>query len=470
MELDISDANLRGTSSLTLAQSLFLSISRLSFPFLLESGNCGLPDISRYSFMGAEPFISMKSVEGIVTVREKGEEIEIAGDPFHVLHTLLGRFRQESHPIFPFTGGAVGYIGYEAAQYIESVPDRKGDHLSIPDMSFSFYDTVVVVDHDSDKVYIASSGFPAEGEERERRSAERAAYFRDIIMTPSGETDAGFFKTGPLSSNCGREDYMDGVEKIKRYIAEGDVYQANLSQRFSASFEGEPFKLYTKLAELNPVPFGAYLSYPDFSVISNSPERFLFLREGRLETRPIKGTMARSAARDMDEAGRQRLRESAKDGAEHIMIVDLERNDLGRVCRYGTVRVDEMKMIESYSNLHHMVSVVSGQVLEGMGPVDCIRAAFPGGSITGAPKVRAMEIINEVEPNPRWIYTGSMGYIGFDGTMDLNIAIRTALVKAGKIYFSVGGGIVADSDPGSEYEETMLKGAVFRAMAAGGEE
>ena len=205
---------------------------------------------------------------------------------------------------------------------------------------------------------------------------------------------------------------------------------------------------------------------PELSVISNSPERFLSLRGGRLESKPIKGTISRDTDDNLDILKQKALRESRKDMAEHIMIVDLVRNDLGRVCKYGTVKVDRLMDIESYANLHHMVSTVSGEITEGVSPVDCIRAAFPGGSITGAPKVRAMEIIHEIEQCPRWIYTGSIGYIGFDGSMDLNIAIRTAFIKNGKVYFSAGGGIVADSVPESEYEETLLKGEIFKKIAS----
>ena len=246
---------------------------------------------------------------------------------------------------------------------------------------------------------------------------------------------------GPLSSDWSKSSYLGALEKIKGYIEDGDIYQANLSQRFSGEFKGSAYELYRQMQEVNPVPFGAYLQLPGVSIVSNSPERFLSLRNEKLETRPIKGTIARGEDDCSDTDAIKELQASKKDGAEHLMIVDLERNDLGRVCRFGSVQVEDLMRIETYSNLHHMVSTVSGIVKEGISPIDCIRAAFPGGSITGAPKLRAMEIINEVEPVPRWIYTGSIGYIGFDGGMDMNIAIRTAFISGDKICFSVGGSL-----------------------------
>ncbi|MBE9503034.1 MAG: aminodeoxychorismate synthase component I [Proteobacteria bacterium] len=447
-----------------LVDALFSSVQSLPNAFLMESASNNLSYSGRFSFIGADPFLTFES-KGRQLRKTSGNKVEESeGNPFVELRAVLVEFGEASHPVYPFCGGAVGYMGYESAELIETLRARKEDCFSIPDMRFCFYDVVVIYDHQEDKAHLSSTGFPESGINRTKRAKERFNYFKEIL-SKKAEMEEVEPVVGELSSNFSRSNYFEAVGKIKDYISEGDIYQANLSQRFSAIFKGSDYLLYGKFKKANPVSFGAYLRYDDFSVISNSPERFLSLRDGRLETRPIKGTIKRVSDGVKDAALMEQLKNSAKDCAEHVMIVDLERNDLGRVCRYGSVKVDNLKIIESYSNLHHMVSTVSGQLREGMDAVDCITAAFPGGSITGAPKVRAMEIIHEVEPDPRWIYTGSIGYIGFDGSMDLNIAIRTALVKDEKIYFSVGGGIVADSDPQSEYEETLLKGEVFRNLS-----
>ncbi len=464
---EIGDFPSRGRSEKgfpALVEDIFASIANLSFPFLLDGGGPVPSDAGRFSFLGADPFMTLEACGDRLKIWTGDTAEERKADPLSVLEELLARFREEGHPLFPFTGGAVGYIGYETGERIESLPPRKEDAISIPDVRFSFYDAVIILDHWEKRVFVASTGFTDKGDKSEKRARERARFFRSLLGVEE-RSGSGDVSIGEPVANIGRDDYLAAVERVKGYIERGDVYQVNISQRLSAPFEGSSFTLYRRFRNINPVPFGAYLSFPDLAVASNSPERFLRLKGGIIETRPIKGTLRRSEGTSGDRISREALRMSVKDGAEHLMIVDLERNDLGRVCRYGTVRVREFKRIETYSNLHHMVSIIEGEVREGTGAVDCIRAAFPGGSITGAPKIRAMEIIHEVEPNPRWIYTGSIGYIGFDGTMDLNIAIRTAFVTSGRVFFSVGGGIVADSDPEREYDEVLLKGEVFRKAA-----
>jgi len=447
--------------------SLFFPLMGEPSPFILESPPAGEnKDISRFSFSGCGPFLSFEARGDEISLT-RGNEIErLKGDPLSMLQNLLSKYRSEAHPVFPFAGGAVGYIGYEAGEGLESLPPRKGDVFSLPDISFAFYDLVLAVDHLEKRSFLISTGFPEHGAKSDKRCRERLDYFKGLLLRGANCVERAPYLTGPLSSSYSKPSYLEAVHKIKAYIEEGDIYQANLSQRFTGDFKGSAYELYRQMQEVNPVSFAAYLQFPGISIVSNSPERFLSLRKGRLETRPIKGTIARGADGMADADAARRLKSSRKDGAEHLMIVDLERNDLGRVCRFGSVQVEDLKRIETYSNLHHMVSTVSGRVKDGTGPIDCIRAAFPGGSITGAPKVRAMEIINEVEPVPRWVYTGSIGYIGFDGGMDMNIAIRTAFISGEKICFSVGGGIVADSDPLAEYEETMLKSEVFRNIVS----
>lgn len=447
--------------------TLFFSIMGEPSPFLLESSSVeGNMEVSRFSFLGCDPFLSFEARGNEISLT-RGTEVEcLKGDPLPVLQKLLSQYRSEPHSVFPFAGGAVGYIGYEAAEGIEALPPRKGDAFSLPDVSFGFYDLIIVIDRQEKKSFVISTGFPERGAAGGKRCKERIEDLKKLLLEGEHRNERPPFFVGPLSSSYSKSSYLEALEKIKSYIEEGDIYQANLSQRFTGDFKGSPYELYRQMQEVNPVPFAAYLQFSGSFIVSNSPERFLSLRKGRLETRPIKGTIARGGDGIADTDAIRKLQTSKKDGAEHLMIVDLERNDLGRVCCFGSVKVEDLKQIESYSNLHHMVSTVSGRVKDGTGPIDCINAAFPGGSITGAPKVRAMEIVNEVEPVPRWVYTGSIGYIGFDGEMDMNIAIRTAFISDGKICFSVGGGIVADSDPISEYEETMLKGEVFRNIVS----
>ncbi len=466
-EVKLEKKKVFGPSGRTVAECLYLPLSRLPSPFLLESDCEG--DEQTYSFAGADPFLFLEAKGEEVRIRREGTaEQSFLGDPIEVLGRLLDEFRTEPVPGVPFVGGAVGYFGYECAGYMEKVPVPKEGGGAIPDLRLSFYDTVIVFDHKETRAFVVSTGFPEKGEGRAWRAKERVHYFKEI-MDGLPEEEEETFELGDLASNMTHEEFIASVGRIKAYIEAGDVYQVNLSHRLSADFKGSPFGLYKRFREANPVPFGACLSYPDLAVVSNSPERFLSLKEGILESRPIKGTIRRDLKTVHDEALQKELLKSEKDGAEHVMIVDLVRNDLGRVCRYGSVSVKELKGLESYSNLHHLVSIVSGEINEGVTAIDCIRAAFPGGSITGAPKVRAMEIIHEVEPVPRSLYTGSIGYLGFDGSMDLNIAIRTAFISGGKVYFSVGGGIVADSDPEAEYDETLLKGEIFRRIISGGE-
>ena len=448
-------------STQSISDHLFSTLCKLPQPFILESPSNKNHKSGRFTFIGADPFMAIEAVDKKIRLNEGGKIEESVGDPLTKLNDLMTRFSEEGHFDFPLCGGAVGYIGYEAG---ESIPARKKDEVTLPDLSFGFYDTVLIYDHLEEKLTIASTGQPETGSKKEKRAKDRLEQFTNIIkanlQTKYEETNIGKTK-----SNFSRDDYIKGVEKIKEYISAGDIYQANLSQRFNASFSGSPYLVYKQFKELNPVSFAAYLEYDDFSIISNSPERFLSLHKGRLESRPIKGTIKREKGAIENLIRIKALRSSEKETAEHVMIVDLVRNDLGRVCKYGSVKVDELMDIESYSNLHHTVSTISGELREGLTSVDSIRAAFPGGSITGAPKIRATEIIHEIEPSPRWIYTGSIGYISFNGNMDLNIAIRTAFIKGGKIYFSAGGGIVTDSKPEAEYEETLLKGDIFKKIA-----
>ncbi len=383
--------------------------------------------------MGSDPFLVFKSKRDLVTLEwASGETESIKGNPFLVLKELLKKFKSKK-------GMAVGYFGYDMKDFLEQLPDIAADDIGIPDCIVGFYDEIAVYDKE------AASPPPAWPPRDGNGTGERPE----------------------LKSNFSKEDYIKAVKKAKEYIVKGDIYQVNLSQRFESRLDMAPYELYLRLRDSSPAPFSSYLNFGDCTVISSSPERFLMKRGSYIETRPIKGTRPRSSDPLIDEFNEKELIESYKDKAEHIMIVDLERNDLGRICEYGSVKPTEFIALEKYSTVFHLVSTVSGKLKEGVDPVDCLMATFPGGSITGAPKIRSMEIIEELEPVKRAIYTGAIGYISFDGDMDMSIVIRTILVKGNKLYFQVGGGIVADSDPEREYYETLDKAeGIMRALYA----
>ena len=430
----------------------------LPYPFFLDSG---LADarLGRFSFLGAEPSLVVSAKGRSVRLWENGFERQLTGSPFHVLRSLLERHRVgASEAPVPFIGGFVGYLAYDLCHFVERLPRTAADDTAFPDMHFALYDSLAAYDHAAGRWY----GVSLVGEEPiERIEALLASAAPD-------EACAGRpASTGPLSANFTRDAYLAAVRRAKDYIAAGDIFQVNLSQRFETAVSVPPAELYRRLRQANPAPFAAYLGLDaeGAAVLSSSPERFLKVTGRHVETRPIKGTRPRGRTADEDRRLAAELLASPKDSAELTMIVDLERNDLGRVCDYGSVAVTEHKAVEPYASVFHLVSTVEGRLHEGRDLVDLLKATFPGGSITGAPKIRAMEIIDELEPTQRSVYTGSIGYIGLDGTMDLNIAIRTILVRGERAFFQVGGGIVADSDPAAEYQETLDKGRrLFAAL------
>jgi para-aminobenzoate synthetase component 1 len=422
----------------------------------------------RYSFIAAEPFRVLTSKDGVIAL--DGERS--AGDPFEVLRRELGRQALRPVPgLPPFQGGAVGYFGYELAQHLERVPLARADDRRFPDLALGFHDAVVAFDHRERRAWILSSGLPeTEPAKRRERAMERldaiAARLAGAHPLPRPSAPHG---TPAISSNFTRAAYEDVVRRVVEYILAGDIFQANLSQRFTAPLPAglTAFDLYRRLRALNPAPFAAYLKIDDVVVASASPERFIALREGKVETCPIKGTRPRGATPAEDCVLADELLASEKDRAENVMIVDLLRNDLSRVCRDGSVEVPRLCALESFATVHHLVSTITGELRPGMTAVDLLAASFPGGSITGAPKIRAMEIIAELEPTRRGPYCGSIGYLGFDGSMDTSIVIRTYAVKDGTVTFQAGGGIVADSDPAAEYEETLDKArALIAALSA----
>ncbi|MCI0369868.1 MAG: aminodeoxychorismate synthase component I, partial [candidate division NC10 bacterium] len=401
-----------------------------------------------------------------ITLTAHGETRRFTGDPFKHLDGLLQQYRHAGPVDRGYAAGAIGYFGYDLRHHLERLPALAVDDLGLPDCVLHFYDLLFWWEPESGRLRVVSSGLPLPpGEGRTRRARQRLQEGLDLIRRARAVGQRRPLEPAqshlPLESNMSRGSYFKALEAVLEYIAAGDIYQANISQRFATHFAGDPWTLYSGLRSRFPAPFGAYLDCGAFQVLSNSPERFLLVEGDRISTCPIKGTRPRGLTVEEDARLIGHLRQSEKERAEHVMIVDLERNDLGRICTTGSVHVDEFETIETYHTLHHMVSTVAGTLEEGVGPMDCLRATFPGGSITGAPKIRAMEIIDEVEPTARGLYTGAIGFVGFSGDMELNIAIRTAIVTGDRIYFQTGGGIVADSSPEQEYEETLLKAETF---------
>ncbi len=431
-----------------------LAVPAGPFPFLLES-SLAWPGAGRFDFAGADPFLTVAAWPDRIEIAEAGRVAIFHGaDPLSALEEALGRFRIEGDAApFPFAGGAVGFLSYDLAPVIEEVPLPPVDDLRWPLLHFAFYDRIDARDRETGRrvrIVLECPGGPP----------PRAAADDPTWPLPAGAPPAD------SRSNFSRDDYLAAVVTIREHIRRGDIYQANLSQRFSVPRFDDAELVYARLRAAAPAPFGAFLGYGDRAILSASPERFLQVgpacpgeveRRSRVETRPIKGTRPRGADASRDDALRRELEASGKDRAELAMIVDLERNDLGRVCEFGSVVVREARRIESYPSVHHGAAVVDGRLRAGVGIAELLRATFPGGSITGAPKIRALQILAGLEPTRRGPYTGAIGWIGFDGALDLAMAIRVALLTPGRADVPAGGGIVWDSRPEDEYEETLVK-------------
>jgi para-aminobenzoate synthetase component 1 len=432
--------------------------------------------LARYSFVTADPFVRLTS---------RGRQVRLNdtrlpdADPLAVLADHLSRHSLTTRAdLPPFQGGAAGLFGYDLCHHLERLPHPRFDEFQVPDLAVGFYDWVIAFDHVADRAWLISTGLPeSQPSRRHRRALARLqAVSRRLACPvppprrPSGPAIVPAVRhplplLPGLESNFNRAGFLDVIRRGIEYIHAGDCFQVNLAQRLLHPFSGSPTDLYDRLRSRNPAPFGGYFDLGDFVVASASPERFVRVHAGQVETRPIKGTRPRGRTPAEDRARAEELLTSPKDRAENVMIVDLLRNDLGRVCAYGSVRVQAVCTLESYPTVHHLVSEVRGQLRPGLGPVDLLRAAFPGGSVTGAPKVRAMEIIAELEPTARGPYCGCLGYVGFDGTADTNILIRTFTIGKGWIQFPVGGGIVADSEAEAEYAETLHKAeGLLRAL------
>jgi len=432
-----------------------------NYPFFLDSG-MDSEKLGRYSFIGVDPFLMIKSEGNKVRLEEDGKIKTIDGNPLDILQEKLDLYKIEREDI-PFVGGGVGYFSYELAHLMEKLPNTVKKDVDIPEMVMGFYDGIVIIDHKEHKKYIGTVGFKENIEEIRKKIENSINEYEN--KSKIEESEKHILKSRDINSNMTEDYYLSSIKKLKDYIYSGDIYQVNFTQRFECDFEGDSGELYKNLKSINPAPFAAYLDFGEGTIVSSSPERYIKLTDGTIETRPMKGTRPRGKTKVEDEKLKEELVNSEKDRAELLMIVDLMRNDISRVSKTGSVNVTELFHLEEYATVLQMVATIQGKLKEELSAVDIIKATFPGGSITGAPKIRAMEIIDELETTTRNIYTGSIGYIGFDGDMDLNIAIRTIVLKDKKAYFQVGGGIVWDSDPHEEYEESLVKGrALVKAL------
>jgi para-aminobenzoate synthetase component 1 len=423
----------------------------------------------RYSFIALDPFMTLQSKNGIVMLNDQ----QFKANPFLVLAENIKKFSLTTiTDLPPFQGGVAGFFSYDLYQHLEKINSQQIDDMHFPDLAVGFYDLVIAFDHQIKKAWIFSSGYPFQEElQRITQAKKRLAWLQTrlassftLSLLPNSVLDENTIQT-----NFSAQEYQTRVNQIIHTILAGDIFEANLTQRFKACLPNDlkPFDLYRRLRLRNPAPFSAYLQFGDTILASASPERFLKLTNKKVEARPIKGTRPRGKTKIEDALLAEELINSAKDHAENVMIVDLLRNDLSRVCKDHSVEVTQLCGLESYATVHHLVSVITGQLRDNVSAIDLLCATFPGGSITGAPKIRAMEIIAELEPTRRGPYCGSIGYIGFNGDMDSSIVIRTYAIKNNDIVFQTGGAVVADSDPVAEYNEMLIKAnALHKALVS----
>lgn len=418
---------------------------------LLESGRAG-----RYSIAGIKPFAVVKGTKNTIEIEEDGEKYVLEGNPLHELEKWMQQFYFQPIPELPdFQGGAIGYISYDYGQCIEKLPNIAQNDLQLPLIYFLVFDEWAVYDHVEECLWVMVLN---RGNAQEKLESAKSSWLSSAVSVKPREMPQ---VDDELLVSLTEEEYVEAVEKVQQYIAEGDVFQVNLAVRQSRPLAVEAVEVYKELRLLNPSPYMGYMHTPEFQIVSGSPELLIKKDGQKVNTRPIAGTRSRGENEEEDMRLVNELIENEKERAEHIMLVDLERNDLGRVCEYGSVKVDELMTVEKYSHVMHIVSHVSGVLREEKGIANLIDAVFPGGTITGAPKIRTMEIIEELEQVKRGIYTGSIGWIGFNQDVHLNIVIRTMLVKDGLCHVQAGAGIVIDSNPKAEYKESLKKAAAL---------
>ncbi|MCK5237137.1 MAG: anthranilate synthase component I [Deltaproteobacteria bacterium] len=455
--------------------SAFMKIDDGKDAFLLESVEGG-EKWGRFSFLGVAPRAVIRSKGDITEIIEDGVEREVTGDPLETLKNFMSKFKVAKVDGVPmFTGGSIGYLGYDMVRHFEKLPDTTTDELQLYDMYQMLTDTMLVFDRVKQKIMVIANVFLNESDSVED-SYNKATAKIDMFIEKLGAP----LQKAPLKkeavdvsvdSNFKKEDFLKSVESTKEYIRSGDIIQAVISQRFVTKYDGSALGIYRALRTINPSPYMFYLRLGDIELAGSSPEILVKVEGDEINVRPIAGTRPRGGNAKEDEALEKELLADPKERAEHIMLVDLGRNDIGRVSRTGSVKVDELMVIERYSHVMHIVSNVHGIKADNVDSFDVLRASFPAGTLSGAPKIRAMEIIEEVEPCKRGVYGGCVGYFSFNGDMDVCITIRTVLVKDGKCYLQAGAGIVADSDPESEYQETVNKAAgILKAVSVSREE
>ena len=433
----------------------FEAIRDKNWPVFLDSANSNQTN-SRFDIITADPFITLVSTEDNTIIDyQNGEQKQSSKDPFQLLQSILQEFQQQIDVDFPFCGGALGYFSYDLGRRIETLPSLAKNYEHIPDMLIGIYDWAIIVDHQLQRCCLASFGLNPQTESE-----------WDSLITqlsnPVAFKTANFNVSGELKCNLDKAQYQQAFDKIQHYINEGDCYQVNLAKRFEVDASGDPWTAYKLLRQQNSAPFSTFFDTPYATLLSSSPERLLQVRGDHVETKPIKGTRPRDLNNEAnDRALADELMNSNKDRAENLMIVDLLRNDLGKVCNPGSINVPKPFALESFATVHHLVSTITGTLSDKQNSLSLLRACFPGGSITGAPKLRSMEIIEELEPNRRGVYCGSMAYIGFNGDMDSNILIRTLIYSDNRLRFWAGGGIVADSNVDDEYQEVHDKAAAM---------
>ncbi len=430
------------------AQQIFSKIAHLPWAVLLESASTDHID-SRFDIFSADPIATLQTVGAITAITESEQTRQFTDTPLvllkETLHRLLGSDATYTGEL-PFIGGAIGLLGYDLGRRIEKIPELALRDIDLPDLAVGIYDWAWIFDHHTQQAHFLVCG-----------SEEQLEIRWQWWQQQTAGNSQPFRLTSDWQSNLSQQEYTDRFDAIQRYLRAGDCYQINLSQRFQAEYLGDEWQAYCQLSQMNQAPFSAFMRLPQAAILSLSPERFLALNQQQVETKPIKGTRPRFIDPIADQASIKELLQSPKDRAENLMIVDLLRNDIGRVCKPGTVRVPKLFDIESFKAVHHMVSTVTGTLADEYSATELLQACFPGGSITGAPKVRAMQIIEELEPHRRSAYCGSMFYLSRHGRMDSSITIRTLIAWQHQLYVWAGGGIVADSDAKAEYQETFDK-------------
>lgn len=434
----------------TNSAELFAPIANRPWSVFLDSGY-PYSHQGRYDIIAADPVCTLVTHGDLTEITRNGISELSAEDPFELVkQQLLPDFKGFND--LPFNGGAIGYFSYDLARRLEKLPTLARDAEHIAEMAVGIYQWALIVDHQQQKSYLVGQATDAQ---------QWQALIARFSTVPNQQVNEDFKVLGEIKANMDKAAYAQAFKKIKYYLKEGDCYQVNLTQRFTAECEGNPWTAYLSLRELNAAPFSAYLNLPEVQILSSSPERFLKLTDGLVETKPIKGTRPRKPDEQEDQEQIRLLENSKKDRAENLMIVDLLRNDISKTCKNGSVKVPVIFDVETYTTVHHLVSTVTGVLADDKHALDLLKSCFPGGSITGAPKIRAMEVIEELEPNRRGVYCGAIGYMGFDGNMDSNIAIRTMVHSKNSIRFWAGGGIVNDSVMEEEYQECFDKAAAM---------